>query len=131
MVDQNLHPFICMYVVMQVYNLPPPSDEMVQTYMDLNTLPTSVLKEVVVARNENDAATLVRTYIGEDRVGPANTHQNDPDAMFNQAMAGPDAIPPLIMTTNTTPVSDFGKCVYQYRFILLHRNRCNSHRFIT
>lgn len=77
-----------------MYKLTPPSEDIVQAYMELDTLPSSVMKEVVVARNVNDASTLVRTYLGEDRVGPANTHQNDPDALFNQAMEGPDASPP-------------------------------------
>ena len=77
--------------------------------MELDTLPPSVLKQVVVARNETDAATLVRTYLGEDRVGPANTHQNDPDALFNQAMAGPDATPP---PTQKPAIfnANFGEC---------------------
>jgi hypothetical protein len=60
-----------------------------------------VLRNVIVARTEEDAAVLARTYIGEDRVGPANTHQNDPEGMFEQAMAGPDFIPPV--PPNTTP----------------------------
>lgn len=87
--------------------------------MELDTLPSSVLKEVVVARNENDAATLVRTYLGEDRVGPANTHRNDPDALFNQAMAGPDATPSPPPVTPTTFDANFGKCECKHALINL------------
>lgn len=81
--------------------------------MDLDTLPPSVLKQVVVARNETDAATLVRTYLGEDRVGPANTHHNDPDALFNQAMAGPDATPPPTLKPASSN-ANFGKCTFEF-----------------
>jgi hypothetical protein len=74
--------------------------------MKLETLPESVLKQVVVAQNEEDASSLVRAYLGADRVGPANTHQLDPDALFKQAMAGPDAAPPQL----STPISHNATC---------------------
>lgn len=98
-----------MQIFPQVYNLTPPSDEIVKAYMELQSLPSAVLQEVVVPQNENDAATLVRTYLGEDRVGPANTHQNDPEAVFNQAMAGPDATPPPLNLLSVTPNVYTGK----------------------
>jgi hypothetical protein len=79
----------------QVNNEPLPSDEIMAAYRDLDGLPASVLENVIVARTEEDAATLARTYLGEDRVGPANTHQNDPEGMFQNAMAGPDFVPPI------------------------------------
>ena len=78
---------------LQIRGEPPPSDEIIAAYKDLDGLPESVLKNVIVPTNEADAASLIRTYVGVDRVGPANTHQNDPDAMFKQAMGGPDAEP--------------------------------------
>lgn len=79
--------------------------------MHLDTLPAGVLKQVVVPQNESDAATLVRTYLGEDRVGPANTHQNDPDGMFKQAMAGPNATPPPLTTPINVDAVGYGEWV--------------------
>lgn len=78
---------------MQVYNLKPPSPDIVQAYEALDTLPTSVLKQVVVPRKAIEAAEMVRTFLGDDRVGPANTQRFDPEALYNQALAGPDAVP--------------------------------------
>ena len=94
---------------MQVYQLPPPSDEIVKAYSELTMLPEAVLNKVLVAQTEADASTLVRTYLGADRVGPANTHQNDPDALYTQAMGGPDAVPPKCQTSPKS-TDGFGKC---------------------
>ena len=79
----------------QVYNLPPPSPEIVAEYLKLDgTLPEDVMDRVIVPRTEEDAAQLVTTYLGEDHVGPANTHNNDPNAIFADTMAGHQYIPP-------------------------------------
>lgn len=71
-------------------------------------LPGAVLNKVLVAQSETEAATLVRTYLGADRVGPANTHHNDPDALYTQAMGGPDASPPKCLSLPITTIG-FGK----------------------
>lgn len=82
--------------MLQVYNLPLPSPDIIKAYEALNdTLPQSVVQTVVVPRIRSEAAELLRVYIGEDRVGPANTQQHDFESMFNQAMAGPDSEPPI------------------------------------
>ena len=109
--DEDIHRIshkLCLVHDVQVYKLPPPSDEIVKAYSELTTLPESVLNMVLVAQTETDAATLVRTYLGADRVGPANTHQNDPDALYTQAMAGPDAVPPKC-PTSPNATDGFGK----------------------
>ena len=88
---------------------------MVQAYTALTTLPDAVFNKVLVAQTETDAATLVRTYLGADRVGPANTHQNDPDAFYTQAMGGPDAEPPVCLTSPAATTGfgewDIDRCV--------------------
>jgi hypothetical protein len=91
----------------QVYGLDPPSEDIAQAYRNLDTLPESVVATTVVARTATDAALLVRTYLGPDRVGPANVHGNNPDALFEQAMEGPDARPPVpeAMLGTHTPMS--------------------------
>lgn len=74
---------------MQVYNLAPPPDDIVDEYMRLGEgVPDAVLQKAVVPRSPDDAVLLARKYLGEDRVGPANTHDNDPDGLLEQVVAG-------------------------------------------
>ena len=54
-------------------------------------LPDDIIRNVVVPTNED--VQLVRVFIGEDRQGPANVHEFDPEAMYDQALEGPDAEP--------------------------------------
>ncbi len=94
-----------------MYNLPPPSAEIQRAYMELTTLPDAVMANVLVARTEAEAAVLVRGYLGDDRMGPANVHEHNPDAVYAQAMEGPDAsppLPPVVPPANVT--ADFGEC---------------------
>jgi hypothetical protein len=77
---------------LQVYNLPPPPADIIQQYEAVNNACPSVLLETaIVPRTVAHATELARAYAGEDRVGPANTHNNDPDAMLKRVLAGPDA----------------------------------------
>jgi hypothetical protein len=78
--------------VLQVYNLPPPPEDLMRQYDAINnTCPPVLLDSAVVPRTVAHATELARAYVGEDRVGPANTHNNDPDAMLRRVLAGPDA----------------------------------------
>ena len=88
--------------------MPKPSAEIQRAYEQLTTLPDSIMANVLVARTEAEASVLLRGYLGDDRMGPANVHELNPDAMYAQAMAGPDASPPkpLVMADIT---ADFGK----------------------
>lgn len=89
--------------MLQVYNLPPPSLEMQQVYEKMESLPVSVLRQAIVPRTENDANSLVQVFLGEDRVGPANTRRFDPEGVLKQALAGPDATPPPPLETDIRP----------------------------
>ena len=92
-----------------MYNLPPPSDDIQRAYMELTTLPDAVMANVLVARTEAEAAVLVRGYLGDDRMGPANVHEHNPDAVYAQAMEGPDASPPLPPVVLAKGTADFGE----------------------
>jgi hypothetical protein len=84
--------------------------------MELTTLPDAVMANVLVARTEAEAAVLARGYLGDDRMGPANVHEHNPDAVYAQAMEGPDAsppLPPVVPPANVT--ADFGEYdIYGY-----------------
>jgi hypothetical protein len=83
--------------------------------MELTTLPDAVMANVLVARTEAEAAVLVRGYLGDDRMGPANVHEHNPDAVYAQAMEGPDASPPLPPVVLATGTADFGEYdIYGY-----------------
>lgn len=84
-----------LFIHVQVYNLPPPPPELQKAYEAMDSLPASVLQQVIVPTTENDAASMVQVFLGEDRVGPANTHRFDPNSLLKQALLGPDAVPSL------------------------------------
>lgn len=67
------------------------------------------MANVLVARTEAEAAVLVRGYLGDDRMGPANVHEHNPDGVYAQAMEGPDASP-LQPETMANAMADFGEC---------------------
>ena len=96
--------------------------------MELTTLPDAVMANVLVARTEANAAVLVRGYLGDDRLGPANVHEHNPDAVYAQAMEGPDASPPLphvVLTTETADFGEYGINIYTLyfsaNFSMLHK----------
>lgn len=77
--------------------------------MELTTLPDVVMANALVARTEAEAAVLVRGYLGDDRMGPANVHEHNPDAVYAQAMEGPDAVPPKPLAMGDV-TAKFGEC---------------------
>lgn len=48
---------------------------------------------------------LTRHYLGEDRVGPANVHANDPDGILANAVAGAGVDPPVPNDMTTAPMT--------------------------
>ena len=98
--------FCLLRFVLQLHHKPRPTQDIIDAYLKLRgTLPESIIRRVIVPTTKEDVAALIQTFIGPDRQGPANAHQFDPTAMFNQAMAGPDAEPPLTFDT-TAPQPD-------------------------
>ena len=80
----------------QVHNLPLPPPEIIQEYQSLGeAVPPVLLEKAIAPRTTEDAALLAQNYLGEDRVGPANVHNNDPDDLLARAVAGVDAEPPV------------------------------------
>lgn len=87
----------------------PPSAEHVQEYMALGTsVPPALLHKAIAPRTTEDTCILAQSYLGEDRVGPANVHNNDPDALLARAVAGVDAEPPVpeALKSNTSTAKD-------------------------
>ncbi len=73
---------------MQVYNLRPPCAEVLAEYTTLgNNVPPVLLDNAVAPRTKEDAIVLTQNYLGEDRVGPANVHNIDPDNILARATA--------------------------------------------
>ena len=80
----------------QVHNLPLPSLEHIQEYQALGeAVPPVLLEKAIAPRTTDDTTLLAQNYLGEDRVGPANVHNNDPDGLVARAVAGVDAEPPV------------------------------------
>ena len=77
--------------------------------MELSTLPDTVMANVLVARTEAEASVLLSGYLGDDRMGPANVHEHNPDSVFAQAMEGPDASPPKPADMTFPGPADFGE----------------------
>jgi hypothetical protein len=100
-----------------VYNLPPPTPEVLAEYELLDdSVPVAWLENAAVATTEEGARNLNKTYIGEDRMGPANVHNYDPSTAMARALAGPDAHPPLPdgMEAATSDVGISKFCSYAY-----------------
>ena len=66
--------------------------EILKAYEDLTCIPEAVIKSnVYVPTTHHEATQFIQTYVGVDRVGPANTHNMDPDGLCEQALAGVNA----------------------------------------
>jgi len=74
-----------------------------QAYRELTCIPNAVIKSTHVPTTHNEAVQFIQTYIGHDRVGPANTHNLDPDTICDQAVAGYDAEVPDIHAHDKPP----------------------------
>jgi hypothetical protein len=80
---------MCPLCCVQVYGLDPPPADIVDEYLHLGTgIPDCLLHKAIVPRSAEDASTLARQYLGEDRMGPANTHGMDP-ADFMERVTDP------------------------------------------
>lgn len=88
-----------------MHNLPPPPQDIVQEYVQFGDgVPSSLLEKAIAPRTKEDATMLSRHFLGEDRVGPANVHSNDPDGMLAQAVAGTGVDPPIPDEMQGVPV---------------------------
>jgi hypothetical protein len=96
---------------MQVHGLPPPPADLVNEYLQLgeHVVPSSLMRKAIAPRSVEDTETIASQYLGEDRVGPANVHNNDPDGLLQRAVAGVDAEPPVPDVLPTEPQSAASK----------------------